>query len=69
MISVMFITYVVFNNPIEITNGLFAFVLIICFAGWLGLLSGLYFFELKYNINLFIIILNVNFNSNLPYCY
>lgn len=40
--SVMFITYYVFKNPIEITNGLFAFVLIIFLNGWLGLLYGTY---------------------------
>ncbi|VVC43842.1 ABC transporter-like,P-loop containing nucleoside triphosphate hydrolase,AAA+ ATPase domain,ABC [Cinara cedri] len=40
-ISVMFITYFVFNNPVEITNGSFAFVFIIFLNGWLGLLFGL----------------------------
>ncbi|XP_029343800.1 ABC transporter G family member 23-like isoform X2 [Acyrthosiphon pisum] len=40
-ISVMFVTYFVFLNPIEITNGLFAFVFIIFLTGWLGLLYGL----------------------------
>ncbi|XP_022175206.1 ABC transporter G family member 23-like [Myzus persicae] len=40
-ISVMFVTYFVFLNPIEITNGLFAFVFIILLTGWLGLLYGL----------------------------
>lgn len=42
-ISVMFVTYFVFLNPIEITNGLFAFVFIILLTGWLGLLYGMYF--------------------------
>ncbi|XP_060841038.1 ABC transporter G family member 23-like [Rhopalosiphum padi] len=40
-ISVMFITYFVFLNPIEITNGLFVFVFIVFLTGWLGLLYGL----------------------------
>jgi len=43
-ISVMFITYFVFLNPIEITNGLFVFVFIVFLTGWLGLLYGTYFF-------------------------
>lgn len=42
-ISVMFVTYFVFQNPIEITNGLFAFTFIIFLTGWLGLLYGMYF--------------------------
>lgn len=42
MISVMFITYFVFKNPIEITSGLIALIFIICLTGWLGLLFGLY---------------------------
>lgn len=43
-ISVMFVTYFVFLNPIEITNGLFAFVFIILLTGWLGLLYGMYLY-------------------------
>lgn len=42
-ISVMFVTYFIFKNPIEITNGLFAFTCIIFLTGWLGLLYGMYF--------------------------
>lgn len=42
-ISVMFVTYFIFKNPIEITNGLFAFTFIIFLTGWLGLLYGMYF--------------------------
>lgn len=41
-ISLVFVTYVVFKNPVEITSGLFAFVLIIFLNGWLGLLCGRY---------------------------
>lgn len=40
MISVMSVTYLVFDNPIEITDGLFAFAFITCLTGWLGLLYG-----------------------------
>ncbi|XP_025415785.1 ABC transporter G family member 23-like [Sipha flava] len=40
-VSVMFVTYFIFKNPIEITNGLFAFIFIIILTGWLGLLYGL----------------------------
>lgn len=46
-ISVMFVTYFIFKNPIEITNGLFAFTFIIFLTGWLGLLYGMYFVVLQ----------------------
>jgi len=52
-ISVMFITYFVFLNPIEVTNGLLAFVFIVFLTGWLGLLYGMYF-HLLYSIYHFI---------------
>jgi len=49
-ISVMFVTYFVFLNPIEITNGLFAFSFIILLTGWLGLLYGMYIFIFLFSI-------------------
>jgi len=55
-ISVMFVTYFVFLNPIEITNGLFAVIFIIFLTGWLGLLYGMYFIYFIFTI-VFMIIL------------
>lgn len=53
--SVILVTYFVFKNPIEITNGLFAFTFIIFLTGWLGLLFGMYLFNL-----MFVVLQNLN---------
>jgi len=40
--SSYFISYVLFLNPIKITNGMFAYVLLLLLLGWIGFLFGKY---------------------------
>ncbi|XP_050542633.1 ABC transporter G family member 23-like [Daktulosphaira vitifoliae] len=40
MICIMIITYMIFDNPIKITNGLYVFGIVSILTGWLGLLTG-----------------------------
>ncbi|XP_060841940.1 ABC transporter G family member 23-like isoform X1 [Rhopalosiphum padi] len=37
-----FISYAIFSNPIQITNGLFIYVLLLLLLGWIGFLFGLF---------------------------
>lgn len=40
--SSYFISYVLFLNPIKITNGMFVYVLLLLLLGWIGFLFGKY---------------------------
>lgn len=43
MFVICYIAFVYFTNPIEITNGLFLYIILIVCIGWAGFLSGEYF--------------------------